>query len=81
MSCFVYEEPPWIYGNANVYNIALDIDTATQTVIKMYWQKDMEKAEKALLQPKIEYQHYFTTYNKLPGVGQQTITKSAFNSF
>lgn len=31
----------------HLYNITLDIDTATQTVKNMYWQKDMAKAEEA----------------------------------
>jgi hypothetical protein len=31
----------------HLYNITLDIDTATQTVKNIYWQKDMAKAEEA----------------------------------
>ena len=31
----------------HLYNITLDIDTATQIVKNIYWQKDMEKAEEA----------------------------------
>ena len=31
----------------HLYNITLDIDTATQTVKNIYWQKDIEKAEEA----------------------------------
>ncbi len=31
----------------HLYNISFDIDTATQTVKNIYWQKDMAKAEEA----------------------------------